>query len=89
VILKDPLPYPDFIIWEKSLSDAKSEEITEGEKEVIFFTGISAVVESWDIKDFDYQNPPATPREPVIKLLVWLIEEIGKMINGIEDIPKE
>ena len=89
VILKDPLPFPDFITYEKELANSGVEGITEGERELCLFAAIFVIVESWDIKDFDCENPPATPRTPVIKLLTWLIEEIGKMINGVEDIPKE
>jgi len=89
VILKDPLPYPDFITWEKGLTSAKADGITEGEREVCFMKAISAVIEKWDLENFDPDNPPATPRTPVLKILTWLIDEIGKMINGVEDIPKE
>ena len=88
VILKDPLPFPDFITYEKESANASEDGITEGERELSLFAAVFAVVESWDIKDFDCENPPATPRTPVIKLLTWLIEEIGKMINEVEDIPK-
>jgi len=88
VTLKDPLPYPDFIMYEKEIASANVDGITEGERELCLFAAASVFIEKWDLENFDPDNKPATPRTPVIKLLTWLITEIGKMINGIEDIPK-
>lgn len=89
VIVKSPLPYPDYIAWEKAVSGKEDEEVTQGENELSLWGGISAVVEEWNIKDFDLENPLATPRQPVLKLLTWLITEIGKIINEVEESPKE
>jgi len=90
VILKDPLPYPDFIAWEKGFisADEKTDK-THGEIETSLWSGVLAVVEKWELKDFDPENIPATPRVAILDLLAWIVREVGKMINGVEDIPKE
>ena len=89
VIIKNPLPYPDYIAWEKGLlSEAEKEEVSQGEIEQALWSGVSAVVEKWDLKNFDSENIPATPRTPVLELLAWLVTEIGKVINEIEESPK-
>jgi len=85
VTLYDPVPYPNFIEWEKAIG-------TEGkgadpEKQLIMWGGVKAMVEKWEIPEFDIEKPVATPRVAVINLLSWLVTEIGKFINEVEESP--
>ena len=90
VVIKDPLPYPDYIAWEKGLlSEDDKAEITQGEVEQALWSGVLAVVEKWELKNFDPENLPATPRVAVLNLLAWIVKEIGLIINEVEESPKE
>ena len=90
VVIKDPLPYPDYIAWEKGLlSEDEKAEITQGELEQSLWSGVFAVIEKWDLENFDPENIPATPRTPVLELLAWVVREIGNVINEVEESPKE
>lgn len=80
VTLFDPVPYPAYIEWEKTVRlEGKPEDST---MQMALFGGVKAMVEKWEISNFDINNPSATPRTPVLNLLAWLVTEIGKVING-------
>lgn len=83
VTLFDPVPYPTLIAWEKAIEIEGSVE--DLEKQLAMFGGVRAMVEKWDIPDFDIENPVSTPRTSVLNLLAWLVTEIGKVINGEPD----
>jgi len=89
VTIKESLPFPEFIEYEKEAANARVDGITEGEKEAHLFAAASIFIEKWNLENFDQDNIPAIPRTPVINLLSWLITEIGLIINEVEDIPKE
>ena len=83
VVLFDPVPYPAYAAWQKALvMDGKTEE---ADKQIALFEGVKAMVEKWDIPNFDIANPVATPHTPVLNLLAWLVTEVGKIINGESD----
>ena len=84
VTLYDPVPYPNFIEWEKAI---RSECDNNPEKQLIMWGGVKAMVEKWEIPEFDIEKPVATPRVAVINLLSWLVTEIGKIINEVEESP--
>jgi len=89
ITIKDPLPYPDFIAWEKGfIAEEDRADKTNGEKESSMWSGVLAVVEKWELQNFDPENIPATPRLAVINLLTWIVKEVGLIINEVEDIPK-
>jgi hypothetical protein len=83
VTLYDPVPYPAYIAWEKSVKFGG--EAQDSEKQLALFDGAKAMCEKWDIPNFDIDNPPATPRTAVLNLLAWLVTEIGKVIAGESD----
>ena len=83
VTLYDPVPYPNFIEWEKAIRV----EGADLEKQLIMWGGVKAMVEKWEIAEFDIEKPVATPRVAVINLLSWLVTEIGKIINEVEESP--
>ena len=80
VILLDPVPYPAYIAWEKAV---RSEgEAEDSEKQLAMWKGVAAMVKEWNIPSFDLNNPVATPRTPVLRLLAWIVTEIGLVVNG-------
>lgn len=83
VTLKDPVLYPDYIAWEEAVA-VSEQASTQGEKEQAIWSGIRNMVDQWDIKNIDLENPCSTPRNPVLDLLAWLVTEIGKVINGTD-----
>ena len=85
VTLYDPVPYPNFIEWEKAINaDGEGADL---EKQLTMWHGVKAMTEKWEIPEFDIENPIATPRAAVISLLAWLVTEIGKIINEVEESP--
>lgn len=82
VTLIDPIPYPLYIEWEKAVENLTNLE--DSQAQFAMFEAVRMMVEKWDIQNFDIKKPPATPRTAVISLLAWLIEEIGKVINGTD-----
>lgn len=83
VTLFDPVPYTAYIAWEKAIR--VDGEAQDSVKQFALFEGVKALVEAWNIPDFDISNPPATPRTPVLNLLAWLVTEIGIVVNGDTD----
>jgi len=82
VTLIDPVPYPVYIEWEKAIHDL--DDLVLSDAQFSMLKAVRLMVENWDIPDFDIENPPATPRAKVVSLLAWLIEEIGRVINGTD-----
>jgi hypothetical protein len=82
VTLIDPVPYPVYIEWEKAVGGL--DNLASGEAQFAMFEAIQLMVEKWNIANFDIMNPPATPRTAVVSLLAWLIDEIGRVINGTD-----
>lgn len=84
VTLLNPVPYPAYIEWEKALIFEGTPKETD--KQQALFKGVRAMVEKWEIPNFDIDNPPAAPnRVAIINLLAWLVTEIGIVINGESD----
>ena len=83
MVLFDPVPYPAYIAWEKAVK--QDGNASDSDKQLSMFVGAAALVEKWDIPDFDIENPQATPRAAVISLLAWLVTEIGIVISGDYD----
>jgi len=82
VTLIDPVPYPEFIEWEKAIDGL--DNLESGQAQYTMFEAVRLMVEKWDIANFDITNPPATPRTAVVQLLAWLIDEVGRVINGTD-----
>lgn len=93
-----PVPYPEFITWEKRITESdealksvtsdSDNKKTQGEAEYLTWKAIRGMVQDWKIDQFDIDNPTADPRAAVIELMTWLVREIGKIINGDID-PKK
>lgn len=83
VTLCDPVPYPAYIAWQKAVD--MTGEGGDTVKQLELFKGVRAMVEKWEIPNFDIDNPIATPRIPVLNLLAWVVTEIGIIIKGDED----
>lgn len=92
-----PVPYPEFITWEKRITEShealnsvlnKEGRFTQGEGEVMTWTAIQGMIQNWNIENFDIANPTADPRVPVMSLMTWLVREIRKVINGEVDAKK-
>jgi hypothetical protein len=84
VTLSDPISYPQYERWSKAwesqleLSKEERETLTN---EKVMWAEIMPMVEKWELENFDPNKPPAAPRVPVIELLIWLVTEVGKIIN--------
>jgi hypothetical protein len=90
VTLFDPVPYPAYIEWEKALRFEGMPDDKEEQKGLFkqqaLFNGARAMVEKWEIPNFDIDNPPAAPnRVAIVRLLSWLVAEIGIVIKGESD----
>jgi hypothetical protein len=51
--------------------------------------GIKACVLEWNLKDFDPENFPATPRQSRVDLIGWIISEITKLYKEENEVPNE
>ena len=92
-----PVPYPEFITWEKKIAESDEAlqlvikgdpKYTQGEAEYLTWKAIAGMVQNWNIEKFDISKPSADPRVSVMQLMAWLVREIGKVINGDVDAKK-
>ena len=49
--------------------------------------GIKECVLEWNLKDFDPENFPATPRQSRLELMNWLMTEITKLYKEADEVP--
>lgn len=89
VTLFRPVTYPQYIAWVRAVHSQRDgmESETQPEGELTLWGGVKALVEVWDIPNFDLDNIPASPRAAVVNLLSWLITEIGTVINEDDEDP--
>lgn len=89
VTLAYPFTYPQIIEWDKAITALM--ELPDEEERVpydiqsILWDGIRVLAESWNIQDFDLNKTPSTPQIPILDLLLWLVTEIGKIVNEEDD----
>ena len=86
VTLYDPVPFPAYVTWQKALR--KSKEINnsgDAEAQMLMFEGVAAMVEKCDLVGFDTSAPTANPLNDTLKLLAWLVTEIGNVLNAVDD----
>lgn len=83
VTLYDPVPFPAFVAWQKALRKSKEiDNAADAEAQMYMFEGVAAMVEKCDLKGFDISAPIANPMNDVLKLLAWLVTEIGNVLNS-------
>jgi len=102
VVLLDPIPFPAFIEWKKSIDEAQKlkgsdealtngEAISEPELTSALLPGLCACVVEWHLEGLpEHVTPdvfPATPRMASMRLMAWLLGEIAALIAGEEEIP--
>jgi hypothetical protein len=93
VTLHDPLNYEKYQVWERSVKEAQAVKLTgdftRAELDAPLIPGICACVEKWDLENFPknvgVDNFPATPALASARLLLWVVEEILKIVKGDED----
>jgi hypothetical protein len=99
VTLLDPIPFPAYNAWTDAIEAAqvKKENLTTLDAAIIpelaqaLLPGIMAMVIKWDLAGLENVTVatfPAAPRQPSIRLLVWLIGEIVTLVNAEDADPK-
>ena len=84
VTLSDPITYQQYERWYaawKAQNELPKEARESLDNEKVLWAEIMPMVEKWELENFNPANPPAAPRIPVIQLVIWLVTEIGKIIN--------
>ena len=100
VLLHDPIPFPAFVAWKKAVDAAQalkgedaltnSDAISEPELSQALLPGLCECVAEWHLEglgDLRPYNFPATPRVASMRLMAWLISEVGTLIAGEEEVP--
>ena len=86
VELREPLPYPAVLKYERASRSFKKESDDLGE---VFLPAILESVESWNLMGVPEKPTPetfpGTPRPEVNRLLAWLLNEITALYLGNED----
>lgn len=86
VTLFDPVPYPAYIAWKKAWESVDIKQPANLDMQLVLWGGIRAMVEKWEIPNYDINNPSAVPhRAAVLRLMSWLVIEVGKVIAGESD----
>lgn len=90
VTLSDPLTFPQSIEFEDAIK--KAAEITGdiARYHAALIPGICACVEKWELEglsNVSADNFPSTPRLSAVKLISWLVTEIGALYSEGEEIP--
>jgi hypothetical protein len=99
VTLLDPIPFPAYNAWTESVE--KAQEAKEGVSVLDIaiapkltqelLPGIIACVAEWHLSGLENVTVatfPAAPRQPVIRLVAWLVGEIVALINQEDEDPK-
>ena len=85
ITLAQPLTYPQYIAWteglEKYQAICKDKKASIPSAEVFLWAGIKELVEKCEIQNLSFDKIPSTPRTAILRLLGWLVDEIGKIVD--------
>lgn len=91
VELPDFLTVPQAITWERAQKEAQrlkdDPEASEAELLSAWVPSIQTIVAGWHLERFSVDPFQMTPRLSVIRLITWLIVEIGKLYEDEENLP--
>jgi hypothetical protein len=99
VTLAYPLPFPRYLAWKEAVRNFGESSIAEvalnDDNTPAVLPGICACVERWDIieskdtppKQYTPETFPASPRLAAGRLIIWLMQEIIKIISEEDEAP--
>jgi len=92
ITIPDWLTIPQAQAWETALREVETmrkgdANLADVEYLVAWWSGISAVVEAWDLQGFSHDPLQTTPRGAVIQLFGWIIDAITGLYMDASDIP--
>jgi hypothetical protein len=59
-------------------------DYTNSERQGVLLEGFRAVVETWNLENFDPDNPPMSPKADVNRLFTWLVGGVFGVYYGAE-----
>jgi len=96
VTFADPLTYPQYITWKDAIEKARQNgnvDLTVPETALLILPGVLACVESFDVDGIHgmiaADQFPATPRLASARFVVWLINQVGEIVMGVDTDLKE